>query len=210
MSSDEHARARALWRYTGEDRPLFAMPNVTGQESVWDYPRPPKLLQDGRDVGRELCGRRDHTHPPRPAATRDREPASVLPSVRLKSFETRSSRIPTHSAPSASGRVVRAICPSLPATRSRHVRGGTIPPRVRRTRRSERASPCIRVVSRASSNGERVRAQDGWRVLRRMGDERDRRAVEGRPGYVGLVTTSASFEPRRRRQGNTAMLRCEG
>ncbi len=33
-----------MWNYTGQKRPDFADPPDTGQESVWDYPRPPALL----------------------------------------------------------------------------------------------------------------------------------------------------------------------
>ena len=36
-------RARALWRYTGDERPPFAEAPAPGQESVWDYPRPPRV-----------------------------------------------------------------------------------------------------------------------------------------------------------------------
>ncbi len=50
MLSDAHARARAGWRYTGDDRPTFAAPPAAGQESVWDYPRPPRLVSDAREV----------------------------------------------------------------------------------------------------------------------------------------------------------------
>jgi len=32
-----------MWRYTGRDRPPFATLPGPGQESVWDYPRPPRL-----------------------------------------------------------------------------------------------------------------------------------------------------------------------
>ena len=31
-------------------RPPFAVEPEKGQESVWDYPRPPALIQDGRDL----------------------------------------------------------------------------------------------------------------------------------------------------------------
>jgi len=44
----EHARAR--WRHRGERRPDFARPTGPGQESVWDYPRPPRLASDRRHV----------------------------------------------------------------------------------------------------------------------------------------------------------------
>lgn len=52
MSIDRErlARARAMWRYVGEDRPPFAVAPQPGQESVWDYPRPPRLAPDAREV----------------------------------------------------------------------------------------------------------------------------------------------------------------
>ncbi len=43
-------RARAQWRYRGQQRPPFAVPPREGQESVWDYPRPPRLESDPREV----------------------------------------------------------------------------------------------------------------------------------------------------------------
>jgi uncharacterized protein (DUF427 family) len=39
-----------MWRYTGRDRPPFATPPGPGQESVWDYPRPPRVQADAREV----------------------------------------------------------------------------------------------------------------------------------------------------------------
>lgn len=44
------ARARAKWRYTGKQRPDFAIAPRAGQESVWDYPRPPGIEADSRHV----------------------------------------------------------------------------------------------------------------------------------------------------------------
>lgn len=35
--------ARASWRWRGEDRPPWADETGPGQESVWDYPRPPSV-----------------------------------------------------------------------------------------------------------------------------------------------------------------------
>src|SRR5579859_5226339 len=40
----------AHWRYTGAERPAFAEAPGPGQESVWDYPRPPRLVPDVREV----------------------------------------------------------------------------------------------------------------------------------------------------------------
>jgi uncharacterized protein (DUF427 family) len=39
-----------MWQYTGRERPPFAETPGPGQESVWDYPRPPKLVADQRRV----------------------------------------------------------------------------------------------------------------------------------------------------------------
>lgn len=44
------ARARALWNHRGTKRPDFAIPPAPGQESVWDYPRPPRIDPDPRLV----------------------------------------------------------------------------------------------------------------------------------------------------------------
>jgi len=43
-------RAREQWRWRGADRPPFAAIPKAGQESVWDYPRPPRLAPDTREV----------------------------------------------------------------------------------------------------------------------------------------------------------------
>ena len=43
-------RARAAWRNRGQARPSFAAPVDDGQESVWDYPRPPCVEPDARRV----------------------------------------------------------------------------------------------------------------------------------------------------------------
>lgn len=43
-------QARAKWKYRGQGRPSFAKPAVEGQESVWDYPRPPRIEADARRV----------------------------------------------------------------------------------------------------------------------------------------------------------------
>ncbi len=39
-----------MWEYTGQKRPPFAEQPRKGQESVWDYPRPPSLADDGRHI----------------------------------------------------------------------------------------------------------------------------------------------------------------
>lgn len=48
---DQHIeRARAAWNYRGEHRPNFAETPGPGEESVWDYPRPPALVPESRPV----------------------------------------------------------------------------------------------------------------------------------------------------------------
>ncbi len=42
--------ARSRWPWRGQARPAFAVPPRPGQESVWDYPRPPRLEIDPREV----------------------------------------------------------------------------------------------------------------------------------------------------------------
>ncbi len=52
---------RVLWQHRGQHRPEFATRPGPGQESVWDYPRPPRLVQDRRlvevQVGESLVAR---------------------------------------------------------------------------------------------------------------------------------------------------------
>jgi len=67
--------ARLKWRWYGQARPPFAAVPAPGQISVWDFPRPPRLVHDAREVrvrwgGREIaCTRRavcvlETSHPP--------------------------------------------------------------------------------------------------------------------------------------------------
>lgn len=42
--------ARDSWTHRGQQRPPFAVEPHDGQESVWDYPRPPALVADVRSV----------------------------------------------------------------------------------------------------------------------------------------------------------------
>jgi uncharacterized protein (DUF427 family) len=39
-----------MWEYRGQKRPPFAVAPKKGQESVWDYTRPPKIVADKRRV----------------------------------------------------------------------------------------------------------------------------------------------------------------
>lgn len=43
-------RAREAWQNRGQHRPPFAQKPGPGQESVWDYPRPPRLMREERRV----------------------------------------------------------------------------------------------------------------------------------------------------------------
>lgn len=78
MSNDKPAwlrQAREGWHHRGDSRPPFAEDPSPGQESVWDYPRPPTLVQDRRAIevkhDRQLVARTDRSvrvletsHPP--------------------------------------------------------------------------------------------------------------------------------------------------
>lgn len=46
-----------MWQHTGGKRPPFAIAPGEGQESVWDYPRPPILVPDTRLVVVRAGGR---------------------------------------------------------------------------------------------------------------------------------------------------------
>jgi len=48
--SDWADAAREQWRWRGQARPPFAVEPGPGQVSVWDYPRPPRLAVDTREV----------------------------------------------------------------------------------------------------------------------------------------------------------------
>jgi uncharacterized protein (DUF427 family) len=39
-----------VWQYRGQERPAFAEEPRPGQESVWDYPRPPAVVVEPRQV----------------------------------------------------------------------------------------------------------------------------------------------------------------
>ena len=46
-----------MWQFTGTKRPSFAELPGPGQESVWDYPRPPRCVSDSRTVTIQYDGR---------------------------------------------------------------------------------------------------------------------------------------------------------
>jgi uncharacterized protein (DUF427 family) len=50
MSPDGLRAARAAWVWRGQARPPFAEVPAPGQVSVWDFPRPPRLAPDAREV----------------------------------------------------------------------------------------------------------------------------------------------------------------
>ena len=39
-----------MWKFTGQEKPPFAIEPEDGQESVWDYPRPPAISVETRDI----------------------------------------------------------------------------------------------------------------------------------------------------------------
>ena len=48
--TDRVLAARAKWHFRGRTRPAFAQPPGPGEESVWDYPRPPGIAPEPRRV----------------------------------------------------------------------------------------------------------------------------------------------------------------
>jgi uncharacterized protein (DUF427 family) len=55
-----------MWQHTGQKRPDLAVDPSEGQESVWDYPRPPSLVADSRRVlvksGRDVIADTVHSY----------------------------------------------------------------------------------------------------------------------------------------------------
>ena len=56
MTDREDSAERFGWRYWGQERPPFALSPAPNQESVWDYPRPPRLVADTRRVSVSIAG----------------------------------------------------------------------------------------------------------------------------------------------------------
>lgn len=55
-----------MWQFEGQKRPSFAIEPKDGQESVWDYPRPPAIVRDTRLVevftGKRRIARTDRAY----------------------------------------------------------------------------------------------------------------------------------------------------
>lgn len=50
MKRSDVSDGSEMWAHRGQGRPTFAIVPGPGQESVWDYPRPPRIVQDRRRV----------------------------------------------------------------------------------------------------------------------------------------------------------------
>ncbi len=48
--TDRARRASSGWKHYGQERPPFAKRPRQDQESVWDYPRPPRIEKDRRHI----------------------------------------------------------------------------------------------------------------------------------------------------------------
>ena len=169
--------------FSGRPRPD---PPGPGQESVWDYPRPPRLEPVTRASRSCSAARRS---PTRRAAYRVLEtshppnyyfpPDDVLDGALERAPRARRS---------ANGRVARTTsrCAAAVASRDRSERGATTS-RARRSRRSPATSRSTPVAwTRASSTTNCVAPQPGgfyggWITADR------RRSVQGRPGLPRLV-----------------------
>lgn len=57
MDNNDLKQARNAWQLRGQARPAGAVEPGPGQESVWDYPRPPVIVNDTRLVRVRLNGR---------------------------------------------------------------------------------------------------------------------------------------------------------
>jgi len=50
IDPNQLALARAQWQWRGHVRPPFAEAPLPGQVSVWDFPRPPELVREEREI----------------------------------------------------------------------------------------------------------------------------------------------------------------
>jgi uncharacterized protein (DUF427 family) len=50
MDEESRKRMQGRWLYRGRERPAWATSPQPGQESVWDYPRPPIVVDDHRHI----------------------------------------------------------------------------------------------------------------------------------------------------------------
>jgi uncharacterized protein (DUF427 family) len=50
IDNDDLLDARGHWQWRGQARPPFAAVPAPGQASVWDFPRPPRLVADPREI----------------------------------------------------------------------------------------------------------------------------------------------------------------
>ena len=182
----------SFWREPVRD------PVLPGQESVWDYPRPPRLERGEERIVVEFGGLviADTTRAIRMLET-SHPPTYYLPPADI----TEGVLVPSQrgAARTVSGR----------ETLYWHCHGGVdgskadmrleLPRPVRRVRRAPRS--CRLLLRSDGSLLRRRRDSDATarRLLRRMGNERSRRTVQGRSRHARLVSSFADHESRRTR-----------
>ena len=148
MNPQDLERARNAWIYRGQQRPAFAVVPAEGQESVWDYPRPPAYVPDQRLVevyaGEQQIARTERAirvletgHPP----------AFYLPPEAVDQARCG----PARAAPSASGKVRRSTSMSKAARAGSATHSGVIRSLKARRASSPAGLPPIRVCCAALS-----------------------------------------------------------
>lgn len=50
LNKEALAKARAQWKWRGQERPPFADTPTDQQISVWDFPRPPELVPENKEI----------------------------------------------------------------------------------------------------------------------------------------------------------------
>ena len=174
--------ARGKWRYRGDERPPFAPAAQAGQESVWDYPRPPRIVADHRRV--RVVAAAGHVVAASNRALRVLETASpptfYVPAADVDLDCMHATRGTTH-------------CEWKGVARAYDVAGvgdaawtyAEDLPRVHVARRA------LRVLSGRTPlhGGWRSRHTTAGRLLRRLGDRGDRGTVQGWRSEHGLVVS---------------------
>lgn len=122
---------RHMWKYTGKVRPPFAESPGPGQESVWDYPRPPAVEIVAADVevraGEQVIARSDvairvleTASPPSvylPASAVTTELLVAVPQTSVCEWKGRARYFALEVAPTGAEGVVVAWCYRRPVAR---------------------------------------------------------------------------------------------
>ena len=169
-------------------------PPGPGQESVWDYPRPPRIERSRATVEVVLGGM---------TVARTSTPLRVLETSHPPTYYLPATAFVERAAP-VGGRVVlrvegHGVLPRRPRRRRRRGAGGlALPAADGGVRRADRPRRGLPRADGPLPRRRRDRRAAARRVLRRLDHLGSRRPVQGGAGHLVLVTGRPVSGPRRR------------